>query len=366
MIGKKPKRAKKLVWAAIVVSVLAASIKPAKAQSHQNYFPLNIGNSWTYTDGAEEKTFIITGTEQINGHTYYKFDDYIRICGFPGYDSYPPDDNDIFFRYDPCSDRVLQYWPSINEDRVRYDFSQNTWGDYQNQLVQTGLSCTVPAGTFDDCCKFRFAMDLRCGDFNEMLAPDVGNIRFDTPETGTFELEGYTIASQPSCGDPDYPYPAGDLNHDCRVDMPDFAIFAANWLESTGPGNCNSVVKDGIEYYIQTDKAVYNLSENVQMSYKVTNLTAADVVIQCFQMPEFNLWVQEDGETIWELYLAFWASLSGVELAPGESEELFHNWDMEDINDVPVGPGTYDVVGVTYTKTTSPKVGVPITIIAGP
>jgi len=231
MTRKETARLKKLVWAAIAVSVLATSIKPAQAQSHQNYFPLNIGNSWTYTDGAEEKTFIITGTEQINGHTYYKFDDYVRICGFPGYDSYPPDDNDIFFRYDPCSDTVLQYWPSINEDRVRYDFSQNTWGDGGNQLIQTGLTCTVPAGTFDSCCKFRFATDLACGDFNEMLAPGVGNIRFDTPETGTFELKRYTIASPPSCGDPDYPYPAGDLNYDCRVDFYDFAIFAANWLE---------------------------------------------------------------------------------------------------------------------------------------
>lgn len=35
------------------------------------------------------------------------------------------------------------------------------------------------------------------------------------------------------CGDPDHPYPIGDLNQDCRVDMPDFAIFAAHWLECT-------------------------------------------------------------------------------------------------------------------------------------
>ena len=93
-------------------------------------------------------------------------------------------------------------------------------------------------------------MDLRCGDFNEMLAPDVGNIRFDTPETGTFELEGYTIASQPSCGDPDYPYPAGDLNHDCRVDMPDFAILADHWLERENqrPHVYITAPPDGLEF----------------------------------------------------------------------------------------------------------------------
>jgi len=37
------------------------------------------------------------------------------------------------------------------------------------------------------------------------------------------------------CGDPDHPYPIGDLNQDCRVGVPDFAVFAAHWLECTAP-----------------------------------------------------------------------------------------------------------------------------------
>ena len=37
--------------------------------------------------------------------------------------------------------------------------------------------------------------------------------------------------------------------------------------------NSNSIVQDGIEYYIQTDKAVYNLGDNVEILYRVTNLT---------------------------------------------------------------------------------------------
>ena len=37
------------------------------------------------------------------------------------------------------------------------------------------------------------------------------------------------------CGDPDHPYPVGDLNRDCLVDMLDLAIFSSHWLESTQP-----------------------------------------------------------------------------------------------------------------------------------
>ncbi|MBA7631901.1 hypothetical protein ES703_39438 [subsurface metagenome] len=39
---------------------------------------------------------------------------------------------------------------------------------------------------------------------------------------------GYAV---PQCGDPNHPYPPGDLNRDCRVDLLDLAILALHWLE---------------------------------------------------------------------------------------------------------------------------------------
>jgi hypothetical protein len=193
MSSEQKKNLRGLVWAGTAVLIVVGCINQAKAESHRNYFPLNVGNSWTYTDGTEEKTFTIIGTEQINGHTYYKFDDYVSVCGFPGYGSYPAEDSNTLFRYDPCSDTVLQYWPSRNEDVVRYDFSQNMWGECGNQLIQKGHSCMVPAGIFDNCCTFQFAMLVYCGLFYETLAPGVGNIAFETSWIGSFELQSYTI-----------------------------------------------------------------------------------------------------------------------------------------------------------------------------
>jgi len=43
---------------------------------------------------------------------------------------------------------------------------------------------------------------------------------------------GYAV---PQCGDPNHPYPLGDLNQDCRVDLLDLAVLALHWLECTAP-----------------------------------------------------------------------------------------------------------------------------------
>ena len=36
----------------------------------------------------------------------------------------------------------------------------------------------------------------------------------------------------PVCGDPDHPYPIGDLDHDCYVSWPDMGVAAFHWLET--------------------------------------------------------------------------------------------------------------------------------------
>jgi len=43
---------------------------------------------------------------------------------------------------------------------------------------------------------------------------------------------GYAV---PQCGDPEHPYPPGDLNQDCRVNLLDLAILASHWLVNNAP-----------------------------------------------------------------------------------------------------------------------------------
>jgi hypothetical protein len=47
--------------------------------------------------------------------------------------------------------------------------------------------------------------------------------------------KGADSNSVPRCGDPNHPYPVGDLNQDCRVDLLDLAILASHWLEDHTP-----------------------------------------------------------------------------------------------------------------------------------
>ena len=53
---------------------------------------------------------------------------------------------------------------------------------------------------------------------------------------------GFRVArvSTAACGDPQHPYPTGDLNRDCYVNFDDMAILIAAWLNCTDPGPpCN-------------------------------------------------------------------------------------------------------------------------------
>ena len=56
------------------------------------------------------------------------------------------------------------------------------------------------------------------------------------------DLTGYTLITvrfvPRSCGGPGHPYPPGDANRDCRVNLLDVAIVGLHWLECTRP-ECN-------------------------------------------------------------------------------------------------------------------------------
>jgi hypothetical protein len=128
-------------------------------------------------------------------------------------------------------------------------------------------------------------------------------------------------------------------------------IARANLVDS------NSIIQDGIEYYIQTNKSVYDLGENVEMMFKVTNLRDEEWTFG-YMPPVLDILVaaKEGGNfnTVW-----FW-SWSGIwpagpaifQLQPGESVELNGTWPQIDLNGsweiedhTQVLPGTYGIGG---------------------
>jgi len=121
----------------------------------------------------------------------------------------------------------------------------------------------------------------------------------------------------------------------------------------------NSIVLDGIEYYMQTDRPVYDLGEDVEILHRVTNLRDEPLTFvfayqqQCF----FEIW---DGETrIWGWPKLVNPAGSGFTLQPGEFKEFLKDWDMMNDNgtlepgdDFFVSPGVYDVSGQLMGSTT--------------
>lgn len=53
----------------------------------------------------------------------------------------------------------------------------------------------------------------------------------DSENVNTPEIDA--IADVSACGDYKHPYPLGDVNQDCSVDLLDFAIMSKHWLECT-------------------------------------------------------------------------------------------------------------------------------------
>jgi hypothetical protein len=139
--------------------------------------------------------------------------------------------------------------------------------------------------------------------------------------------------------------------------------------------NSNSIIEDGIEYYTQTNKSIYNLGEDVEMLFRVTNLRSEDVLIGCSRSGEFNFLVEKNDDAIWAAAHWFVWFSPGVELSVGESKNISYTWDMINDNDSLVDPGIYDVVGVMYNESWNyynhgnpyaTEVAVPIIVVPEP
>jgi Tol biopolymer transport system component len=67
------------------------------------------------------------------------------------------------------------------------------------------------------------------------MSPDGTMFYFQSDRGGTLDIWQAPILAAPTCGDAEHPYPAVDLNKDCRVDLADLAVLLAHWLECTAP-----------------------------------------------------------------------------------------------------------------------------------
>ncbi len=138
----------------------------------------------------------------------------------------------------------------------------------------------------------------------------------------------------------------------------------------------NSTMVDDIEYYIQADNSIYDLGEDIEALFRVTNLGDETLSIGT-SYPIIDIIVSEkEGEVFNEIWNWSWDQIYPMgpvlfELGPDESVELNGIWPQIDLHGsvepeehTQVPPGIYRISG--YLTPTSVGVAVEITIVPEP
>ena len=136
----------------------------------------------------------------------------------------------------------------------------------------------------------------------------------------------------------------------------------------------NSIVKDHIEYYLQTNKSVYDLGEDVEILYRITNLTDQQWTVSGIGSLRFILVAPKGTEwfdPIWEWYELAPPGPTGLTLQPNGSIEVSVVWPQIDTqgtrdpgDDTQVPPGIYTITA--RLRPTDTNVAVDVTIVPEP
>ncbi len=176
------------------------------------------------------------------------------INGWYSYDTSTPDSNPSI-----SGGRYLHYTPpygiflsvggfNFETDPANVDFLVEITNDYppnDGYFLLSYSNIPLPSGVLVDYI-FWYLYDPMGSALSTDALPTTpvldewqfNHLLITGPSLGkSFGIEGHVISAIPGafCGDPNHPYPVGDLNQDCRVDLLDLAILASHWLENNSP-----------------------------------------------------------------------------------------------------------------------------------
>ena len=158
--------------------------------------------------------------------------------------------------------------------------------------------------------------------------------------------------------------------------IPLISSCGKNPVESESELNNNSIVKDNIEYYMQTNKKEYKLGENVEMLYRVRNLGNKEVIFNFSGQVQYYFAATKDGNLTYYWYspktkdgnLRWFApkvglpALSSFGLEPGGYKEYTETWNMIDergttdtTDDTLIAVGSYYIMGSLHPMLLSQK-----------
>ena len=213
----------------LVLSIICGFALTATAQ---NYYPLEVGNTWILesTDGAERLTYSITGPEVINGQELkilniatsltsdatgepFDHDKYFVTLNDEGILLHQTITNEGAFGIAEATfDPPAIFFPTALPVGHQWEIVTETELDLVGPVTSTSTievlaieDVETPAGTFQNCVKLdiKRAVDTALGvvhyHFFQWLAPDVGPIKFqDVIQGVTFELQSYDLVEAPT------------------------------------------------------------------------------------------------------------------------------------------------------------------------
>lgn len=140
--------------------------EPSDKQEIADYFPMHVGDEWHYRENRLklDHTVRITGTKQINGNTYYVFEEddfnarYVREAK-----------KHIFYaRFDKDNNIIAHYQYKNKEyDEILYKLNApkgdkwttrliNPWRG-QAEVLNVNAEISVPAGSFDNALEISYS-----------------------------------------------------------------------------------------------------------------------------------------------------------------------------------------------------------------
>ena len=214
-----------------ILSIICGFALTATAQ---NYYPLEVGNTWILesNDGAERLTYSITGPEVINGQELNTLNIVTSLTSDP---TGEPTDHDKYFVTlneegillhqtmtdegafgiaEATFDPPAIFFPTALPVGHQWEIVTETVLQLVGPITSTSTIEVVamedvetPAGVFQDCVKLNIkrkvvtALTVIRYEFNQWLAPDVGPIKFEDALQGiVYELQSYNLV-EPSAED---------------------------------------------------------------------------------------------------------------------------------------------------------------------
>ena len=244
----------------LLVALLCAFANMAAAQ---NYYPVDIGNTWVLesTDGTERTTYTIEATdESFNGTQARILEIITEVLGTSTVST-----STFLFHVDEEGMKLHRIVAELGDTFgvARVEFSSpavffppvlqlgeiwETQGQTEVPIVGAVTvssvnevvaieDVTTPAGTFEDCLKIRVrtrtaaALGVSRSTSYQWLAPDQGPIKFETDQDIIFELVRSNLLA------PDMPY---DVNEDGTVDILDLVLVASRFGQTDPKADVNA------------------------------------------------------------------------------------------------------------------------------